>query len=275
MKWMRVREPVVVVPRQEPGLRLRMIPQILSRGTIVGVMKKRLPSVVTGRTDEIYVKWLDARGSVRMGWLPKIALLTRSTMSLLHVAGNREDMPTSWDLLRLRMFMQEGWPIDKWLEKFGSLNVPLLHAVIRELGGKVPRSDDPRLATRLVLNLIKPKRNTTMSKNRAEIEEQDEDETPTPRKTSKSKTAKKGAAKKSASKKAVKREGGPGRTSMYSGKRIVKLVKDNPRREDTHGYNSWELLRKGMTYEQYIEAGGRRVDLAWDILKGNVKLAKA
>ena len=97
------------------------------------------------------------------------------------------------------------------------------------------------------------------------------------RKSSK-KSTKKGAAKKGAVKQSKKQarstEGGPGRVSAFAGKTIVRLVKENPRREDTHGYNSWNLLKKGMTYEQYIAAGGRRVDLAWDIMKGNVKLVK-
>lgn len=66
----------------------------------------------------------------------------------------------------------------------------------------------------------------------------------------------------------------PGRASGYAGMVIVKLVDKNPRREGTHGFNSWALLRKGMTYEQYIAAGGRRVDLWWDIEHGNTKVVK-
>jgi hypothetical protein len=95
------------------------------------------------------------------------------------------------------------------------------------------------------------------------------------RKSSTKKSTKKGTAKKGAAKKQARTsEGGPGRVSQFAGKTIIRLVKGNPRREDTHGYNSWNLLKKGMTYEQYIAAGGRRVDLAWDLMKGNVKLSK-
>lgn len=90
--------------------------------------------------------------------------------------------------------------------------------------------------------------------------------------TKSTKKGKKGASKKAATSNGESK-GGPGRQSMYSGKTIIRLVKGNPRREDTHGWHSWNLLKKGMTYEQYIAAGGRRVDLAWDIMKGNVKLS--
>lgn len=249
----------------------------MPRGVVVGVMKKRKPSVVTGTRDEIYVRWHDCVGRATMGWLSATAQLTRSdTKALKYLSWDKEGRLTAWDTLRERVYVHQGWTVPKYLNKFADETmVPLLHAVIRELGGKVPRSDDPSTATRLILNQLKM-RNTTMARSRDEIEEQDEDVTPTKSsKSSKKAKGKKTASKKTTSKKAAKREGGPGRTSMYSGKRIVKLVKENPRREDTHGYNSWELLRKGMTYEQYIEAGGRRVDLAWDIMKGNVKLVKA
>lgn len=276
MRYMRLVEPTLVIVEQKQGLPY-WSPHALARGTVVGVMQHTKPSVVTGRKDEIYVRWHDVVGRASMGWLPKKVQLTRSNLKeLKYVTWNPEGKLTSWDTLREHVFFNKGWTLVQYLNKFADKEtVPLLHAVIRELGGKVPRSDDPRLAIRLVLKHVNPKENINMSKNRA-VAEQDEDVTPVKAsKKGKKGTAKKSAAKKSVSKKAAKREGGPGRTSMYSTKRIIKLVKTNPRREDTHGYNSWELLRKGMTYEQYIEAGGRRVDLAWDILKGNVKLAKA
>lgn len=53
---------------------------------------------------------------------------------------------------------------------------------------------------------------------------------------------------------------------------IVRLVKENPRREGTEGWKAWNLLHKGMTYDKYLAAGGRRDHLAWDLNKGNVKL---
>jgi hypothetical protein len=68
---------------------------------------------------------------------------------------------------------------------------------------------------------------------------------------------------------------GAGRPSAFAGKVIRKVADKNPRREGTHGFNSWECIKNGMSYEKYLEAGGRRTDLAWDLAKGYVKLEKA
>lgn len=57
----------------------------------------------------------------------------------------------------------------------------------------------------------------------------------------------------------------PGPRSSKNGMKIHKLVDANPRREGTHGYKSFALIKNGMTYEEYIKAGGRPNDLAWDI----------
>ena len=63
-----------------------------------------------------------------------------------------------------------------------------------------------------------------------------------------------------------------GRPPQFAGKRIFKLRKANPRREGTHGYRSWELLYDGMTYEEYLKAGGRRNDLQWDLDRNRVEV---
>jgi hypothetical protein len=63
-----------------------------------------------------------------------------------------------------------------------------------------------------------------------------------------------------------------GRTSSLAGKTIVKISAENPRREGTNGWKSWNLIKAGMTYEQYVAAGGRRVDLAWDLKAGHIEL---
>jgi hypothetical protein len=58
---------------------------------------------------------------------------------------------------------------------------------------------------------------------------------------------------------------------QFAGKWIRRIVSENPRREGTIGHKSFEILiRHGadMPYEAYIESGGRRQDLAWDINKG-------
>jgi hypothetical protein len=64
----------------------------------------------------------------------------------------------------------------------------------------------------------------------------------------------------------------PGRPSQYAGKVITKLVDKNPRREGTAGFKAWAILRSGMTYEQYIAAGGARNHLKWDLDRQRVEL---
>jgi hypothetical protein len=66
----------------------------------------------------------------------------------------------------------------------------------------------------------------------------------------------------------------PGPRTGFSGMRIYKLVAKNPRREGTHGYNSFNLVTDGMTFDEYKSKGGRNIDLAWDIDKKFVELRK-
>lgn len=68
-----------------------------------------------------------------------------------------------------------------------------------------------------------------------------------------------------AGEKAPKEPKQPRKQSSSDTQVIVKLRDDNPRKQGTHGWNSWELIKKGMTVAEYLEAGGRRNDLAWDV----------
>jgi hypothetical protein len=51
----------------------------------------------------------------------------------------------------------------------------------------------------------------------------------------------------------------------FAGCKLRKLVKDNPRKAGTHGFNSFNVIKDGMTFEAYITAGGRANDLRWDV----------
>lgn len=70
-----------------------------------------------------------------------------------------------------------------------------------------------------------------------------------------------------------------GRKSEHCGHLLYPLKDENPRREGSHGYKSYQILLdakakakggkgfKGLPYEEYIAAGGRGNDLQWDIAK--------
>lgn len=80
-------------------------------------------------------------------------------------------------------------------------------------------------------------------------------------------------SEKPAKKPAASNGDGRGRKSSLAGKKIKILAKENPRREGTHGHKSFSLMKDGMTYEEFVKAGGRPADLKWDIEKGNVSMS--
>lgn len=71
---------------------------------------------------------------------------------------------------------------------------------------------------------------------------------------------------------ASEEEAGRGRNSAFTGKRIYRSSKENPRRPESFGWHSYNCITDGMTYEEYVKAGGRNVDLRYDLQKGFVKL---
>lgn len=84
------------------------------------------------------------------------------------------------------------------------------------------------------------------------------------------------AAPKEKKVKAPKGESNPaenrGRNSSYASKKIYKKTEENPRRENTHGHKSFSVIKNGMTFEDYIAAGGRANDLRWDLERGHLEL---
>jgi hypothetical protein len=69
-----------------------------------------------------------------------------------------------------------------------------------------------------------------------------------------------------------------GRNSMLDGRmfKAKEGLTENPRRSGTKGHASFAIIMaspNGIKYEDYLAAGGRRVDLAWDLVHGNVEVA--
>ena len=66
-------------------------------------------------------------------------------------------------------------------------------------------------------------------------------------------------------------------SAKFKGRRIVAKVDSNPRTKKTgYGYRAMEVVlgagEGGILYEDYLDAGGRRVDLDYDLDKGCVGL---
>lgn len=64
-----------------------------------------------------------------------------------------------------------------------------------------------------------------------------------------------------------------GRKATAAGKRLFATVDANPRRANSHGHRSLQMIldNPGITAEDFVAKGGRNVDLRWDISKGNVR----
>lgn len=63
-------------------------------------------------------------------------------------------------------------------------------------------------------------------------------------------------------------------TSKLAGTKFAPTKEVNPRRAGTHGWHSYNILLAnpaGIEYSEYIAAGGRANDLAWDISHKYVK----
>jgi hypothetical protein len=88
----------------------------------------------------------------------------------------------------------------------------------------------------------------------------------------KRKEPKEGEQKPATGKAPVEREAGSPRKKTSDSQRIFRVEKKNPRKEGSHGWNSWNVIKDGMTVADYLAAGGRRSDLAWDIDHGWTEL---
>ena len=58
---------------------------------------------------------------------------------------------------------------------------------------------------------------------------------------------------------------------------IYPKVKDNPRKVNTFGWHSMQIILDnpdGISYESFIKKGGRAKDLTWDVKKGHVEWDK-
>lgn len=62
-------------------------------------------------------------------------------------------------------------------------------------------------------------------------------------------------------------EGQAPKANFFTGKTLFPKVKTNPRKEGTWGFKSFAIIlaTPGLTFEKFIELGGRKNDLAWDL----------
>lgn len=81
--------------------------------------------------------------------------------------------------------------------------------------------------------------------------------------------AAKGAGKKQAAADGARR----GRKGAFNESQKIKvLIKDNPKREGTASYDTFELLRKSKTVGDFFAAGGGSHNLHWNIERGYIEV---
>ena len=78
-----------------------------------------------------------------------------------------------------------------------------------------------------------------------------------------------------AKKEKVAGNGRKGRNSMFDGRTFKPAagLTENPRRETAKGFKSMAIILahpQGISYEDFLAQGGRRVDLAWDLVRDRV-----
>jgi len=143
----------LVVPKYDPErMNKPWTGMVLPEGSIIRVVKNE-PSIITGLENEITVKCVDLVQREFTGWLARDTPMKDSVKKKLS-RNIGELRLAAWDTVREKISFQAGWDAMTWIATFGHLNTPLLHAVIRELGGKVPKTDDPDTANVRVLRLI-------------------------------------------------------------------------------------------------------------------------
>lgn len=64
-----------------------------------------------------------------------------------------------------------------------------------------------------------------------------------------------------------------GKTSAIAGHKLFAIKDANTRKAGSFGWHSMKIIfdKPGITYEDFIKAGGRAVDVKWDIEHGNVR----
>lgn len=147
---------------------------LLPKGTLVAAINRHAlpPSPITRQRDELYVNAPDEHGKVWQGWLANNVRFgqpaSQPAVWLPASMGKRKKAKISaWDEMRTSIalatpiegFEKNGEPIHawsarSWISYFGVKWLDQLAKVIHELGGAVPRGDDPFKRAQLALTLI-------------------------------------------------------------------------------------------------------------------------
>ncbi len=227
---------------------------LLGRGSVVAraLPESRviIPDSPAMLPNEIFVRWLDAGGTQWMGHLSGKTKFLKTperackTVPVPFVADWRSSQLQAWDARRLIR-----------LKKYTVRKVEAAKHTAAMSGSSVRRASRFSIPDR---PLTKDARMSTKTK-----------------KGTKSTTAKKASPKTAAPDKKAKAAAPSKRYDGFAGKTLIRLgdaIKTNPRREGSPGFKNWAKIKKGMTFEQYLAAGGEFGKLKTEIKRRNLRL---
>jgi hypothetical protein len=277
-RFVALMQPMVIVPDGDTESHK---PFIADAGSIVLLCDQRIlyrnrTSPVTGHSDETLIKYHTAASAPpQLGWIAVhgINKLLKPVQGPTFLVRSRdENILAPWDVLRLKIAKSK-MTVLGWLATHGEEHQQEIRKVIRDYGEKTFKSDTPEDRAKKLISIIlkteieeMPKPQKKGRKVRVEKVRKARTEKPA-RKEKRTKRVEKPVKK---SKRAEK----PARTRMtlsMNDYRIKRLEKPNfyngSSREEL-----WDLLRKGMTIAEYVDAGGTRNMISQWAKKGNVKL---
>lgn len=193
-----------------PDDTLAWFPQALGPGSVVDVVATPADfKSPLGLRGEILVDWVDIDGRKNAGWLARTTTFMTTTKKLTELRNDRSELTLhAYDMLREKFAHQRRkvkapWTPLLWFSTFGEqYTETLLPAVIRELGGTLPRdATSHEIIVRTAARLITDRKEISMS----EIKEAGESHgggTAAPAKRGRKPAAKKTSAKKTTAKRA-------------------------------------------------------------------------
>lgn len=61
-------------------------------------------------------------------------------------------------------------------------------------------------------------------------------------------------------------------STTFSANTVITSIRPNPKKPGSATHSRYGLYRENMTVAEFLAAGGRRVDLPWDLERGHISM---
>lgn len=288
-RFVALMQPMVIVPDDESHKAF-----IADAGSIVlrceqlKFYRNRV-SPITGYSNETLIKYGTAKEAM-LGWLaigtaPAQQLGINKILKPVQgptflVRSRDESIVNSWDALRLKIAKSKTSLIG-WLATHGEEHSQEIRTVIRDLGGKTyknePHEDRFKRLVLLILNTEIDEMPKAQKKTRKTRTEKGVRKVRTPRKEKEKKQRTKRRehnnerTSKRSTKVARRKKSGtpkPKRMTLAMNDHVIKRLEKPNFYAGSSRADQWDLLRKGMTVSEFVDAGGARNLVGqWEKLK--------